>query len=77
MKTEIGEIAGKIWEILGINENVSITQLPKMLNEKPVVVYQSLGWLAREDKITYHKVNNKTYVSQSDNKLNSTVISNM
>ena len=67
MKTQIGKIAGKIWEILGVNENVSISQLPKMLNEKPVVVYQALGWLAREDKITYHIEKNKTFVSLSDN----------
>ena len=66
MKTQIGKIAGKIWETLVANENVSISQLSKMLNEKPVVVYQALGWLAREDKITYHTEKNKIFVALSD-----------
>jgi hypothetical protein len=65
MKDRIGEIAGKIWAILGEKHNVDILKLPKILKEKGEIVYQALGWLAREDKIKYHSKERKTFVSLS------------
>ncbi|HVP80403.1 MAG TPA: winged helix-turn-helix domain-containing protein [Thermodesulfobacteriota bacterium] len=65
MKDRIGEIAGKIWTALGERQNVDILKLPKMLKEKAEIVYQALGWLAREDKINYHTKDRKTFVSLS------------
>ena len=65
MKDKIGEIAGKIWTILGEKQNVNILKLPKILKEKGEIVYQALGWLAREDKINYHTKERKTFVSLS------------
>lgn len=62
MKEEIGETAGKIWEILKKKEEVNIAQLPRMLNKKSAVVYQGLGWLAREDKVEYQTKAGKTFV---------------
>ncbi|MFH2035928.1 MAG: winged helix-turn-helix domain-containing protein [Candidatus Zixiibacteriota bacterium] len=53
MKEIIGQTAGKIWATLNENEAVSLSQLPKIVDEKQAIVYQSLGWLAREDKIEY------------------------
>ncbi len=66
MKDRIGEIAGKIWTILGENQNVNISKLPKLLKENGEIVYQALGWLAREDKIKYHTKDRKTFVSLSN-----------
>ena len=65
MKNKIGEIAGKIWNILGEKEDVEILKLPQILKEKGEIVYQALGWLAREDKINYHSKEKKTFVSLS------------
>jgi hypothetical protein len=65
MKDRIGEIAGKIWTILGQKQNINILKLPKILKEKEEIVYQGLGWLAREDKINYHNKEGKTFVSLS------------
>ena len=65
MRDRIGEIAGKIWTILGEKQNVNISNLPKILKEKREIVYQALGWLAREDKINYHIKQRKTFVSLS------------
>jgi hypothetical protein len=65
MKDKIGEIAGKIWTVLGEKQNVNISRLPKILKEKGEIVYQALGWLAREDKINYHTKERKTFVSLS------------
>jgi len=66
MKNKIGEIAGKIWKKLKEKEEVSIAQLPKLLNENPATVYQGLGWLAREGKIEYSKKKNITFVSLTE-----------
>ena len=63
MFTEIGEAAGRIWQLLKDKEEVNIAGLSKILNEKSVIVYQALGWLARENKITYHKKGGKILVS--------------
>jgi Mn-dependent DtxR family transcriptional regulator len=65
MKDKIGETAGGIWKILKKKGEVNVTQLPKLLNEKSAIVYQGLGWLAREDKVQYQTRETKTFVSLS------------
>jgi hypothetical protein len=66
MKHRIGEMAGRVWRILGEKENVDILKLPQILKEKGEIVYQALGWLAREDKIDFHGKEGKTFASLSD-----------
>ncbi len=63
MKEQVGKCAGKIWNLLQKKDEVSITQLPRAIKEKSVDAYQGLGWLAREDKIVYHKKGDKIFVS--------------
>jgi len=65
MKNKIGEMAAKVWKTLGEKEDVEISKLPQILKEKGEIVYQALGWLAREDKINYHSKEKKTFVSLS------------
>jgi Mn-dependent DtxR family transcriptional regulator len=66
MKVKIGETAGKIWNLLKEKGEVNISQLPRLLNEKSVLVHQALGWLAREDKIEYRTEASKTYISLTE-----------
>jgi hypothetical protein len=66
MRPHIGETAGKIWQTLRSKNEVNVVQLPRLLKEKSVVVYQALGWLACEDKITYRTQGDKTFVSLND-----------
>ncbi len=63
MKTQIGEMAGRVWEVLGEKEEIAVSRLPQILKEKGEIVYQALGWLAREGKIDFHKKESKTFVS--------------
>lgn len=63
MKEKIIETAGKTWRTLGEKGELNIAQLPKVLKEDDAVVYQALGWLAREDKINYTVKNKQTTVS--------------
>lgn len=65
MKAKIGETAGRVWETLKEKEKIEISALARMLKEKTVIVYQAVGWLAREDKISYHKKGGKIYISLS------------
>jgi len=63
MKEQIGATAGRIWQTLNDHNQVSLSRIPKMVGEKDTVVYQALGWLAREDKIEYRTKSNRTLVS--------------
>ena len=62
MKTKIGEMAGRVWKTLGEKEGVDVSKLPQILKEKGEIVYQALGWLAREDKVEFHRKEGKTLV---------------
>jgi len=63
MKQKIGETAGRVWDVLKDKKEMSLSQIPKAVKEKDVLVYQALGWLAREDKIQYNTKGNKTMVT--------------
>jgi len=63
MRNHIGEIAGKIWEMLGHKKEVNVSALSKMIKEKSDITYQGLGWLARENKLVFHKKGARSFVA--------------
>lgn len=63
MKEQIGLLAGKVWQTLAKTGETSLPQIPKLLKEKDVTVYQALGWLARENKVSYRTDGTRTFVS--------------
>ena len=63
MKEKVIEVAGKTWRFLGQNGETDLNNLCRYVKEKEAVVFQALGWLAREDKINYTTKNRKTFVS--------------
>jgi len=65
MKTKIGEMAGRVWKTLGEKEEVAVSRLPQLLKENGEIVYQALGWLAKDGKVDFHKKEGKTFVSLS------------
>jgi hypothetical protein len=69
MKEKIIEAAGKTWRFLGQNGETNVAQLSKSLQEKPEVIMQAVGWLAREDKINYSTKNRRTFVSLVENEI--------
>jgi hypothetical protein len=48
----IGGNAGKIWEVLGKNNEIDINAISRVTNIEKMDCYCALGWLAREGKIT-------------------------
>ena len=51
LTSEIGKIAGRIWKIIDIWEEVDITSIKNLSGVDDNKIYSGLGWLAREDKI--------------------------
>ena len=50
---------------MGEKEAIAVSRLPQILKEKGEIVYQALGWLAREGKVDFHKKEGKTFASLS------------
>ena len=51
MITEIGIVAGEIWELLDKNGEVALSQLIEGIEKPRELVLMSLGWLAREGHV--------------------------
>jgi hypothetical protein len=50
---------------LGEKEGGVVSRFPQILKEKGEIVYQALGWLAKEGKVDFHKRGGKTSESLS------------
>ena len=51
VNSQIGETAGKVWNLLSENGPLTTTQMRKKLNGSGELLNLALGWLAREDKV--------------------------
>jgi len=69
MKAKIIETAGKTWRVLGAKKEVELSFLAELVEEKEEIVLQSLGWLAREDKINYFSRCGEDYVALTPKEL--------
>ena len=69
MKDKVIETAGKTWRLLGEKGEINIVDIPKLLKERGEIVYQALGWLAREDKVNYITKNKGAFVSLVESEL--------
>ncbi len=65
MVAKIGETAGRVWDLLKQQKKIAVAELPAALEDEAMLVYQGLGWLAREDKIEYIQKGDRLYVSLS------------
>ncbi len=63
MTERIGATAGKVWQALKKQDEADIRQLPRIVAEKPVIVNQALGWLAREGKLEYREQGDRLLVA--------------
>lgn len=51
MITQIGIVAGEIWQLLEGNESMSIKDINSKLDRPEFLILMSLGWLSREGHI--------------------------
>ncbi len=63
MKEKIIETAGKTWRTLGERGESSASEIAKAIKENEDLVNQAIGWLAREDKISYATKRNEVVIS--------------
>ena len=61
--SDIGETAGIVWRVLSEEGPLSLTKLVKAVGEPRDSVMQSIGWLAREGKITIDDAGRNRMVS--------------
>jgi hypothetical protein len=63
MLPTVGEAAGKVWHTLKENGELSTAQLKKKIEADDKTLWMALGWLAREDKLTFNQVKNTLKIS--------------
>jgi len=51
INAQVGETAGKVWNVLNDGGPQTVTQLKKKLDGSGELLSFALGWLAREDKV--------------------------
>jgi len=55
MITEIGIVAGEIWDFLDKHEKVDLEQLMVGIEKSRELTFMSLGWLSREGHVLVRK----------------------
>ena len=63
MITEIGIIAGEIWNFLDKHGQVSLAQLTGGIDKPRELILMSLGWLAREGHVLMRKEDSAYQIS--------------
>jgi hypothetical protein len=53
MGTEIGEAAGRIWQYLAEHGETTLRQLQRGTTLPERLLHMGIGWLAREDKLSF------------------------
>ena len=59
----IGETAGEIWRLLSNEGPLSISAVAGRMKQSPTAVYMGIGWLAREDKLTFTETKRGMHLS--------------
>ena len=55
MIEEIGRVAGEVWAHLNKNGETTLAQLKRKVSGGADLVNLAVGWLAREEKLTFDK----------------------
>jgi predicted HTH transcriptional regulator len=63
---KIGENAGNIWKILKENGQMSSSALKKTVQLSEKDVNMGLGWLARENKLSFEQKGNQTLIGLTE-----------
>ena len=63
MKEKIGFDAGSIWKVLDAQGTKSIKELKKITKLVDKEIYAAIGWLAREEKLSFHQEENDMFLT--------------
>lgn len=67
MMSNIRECTGRVLAEVARSERINILSIAGHLGERSLVVYQSIGWLAREGRIRFLQEGNQVYISLAEN----------
>jgi len=60
---EVGQTAGTVWQLLDKRGSLTISQIVKEIRMPRDQIMQSIGWLAREGKLTVREEGRKKVAS--------------
>ncbi|MDR0798338.1 MAG: winged helix-turn-helix domain-containing protein [Dysgonamonadaceae bacterium] len=63
MKEKIGTDAGQIWNVLSEKGEQSVKELKKIAKLTDKEIYAAIGWLAREEKLFFKKIEEELHLS--------------
>ena len=58
--TDIGAVAGEIWGLLSGSKPQTLAAIKKSVSAPADVVLAAVGWLAREDKLEFSRVDERS-----------------
>ncbi|NDV84941.1 winged helix-turn-helix domain-containing protein [Bacteroides sp. 51] len=61
LKDKIGEHAGEIWHLLSNKGKLNLRDIGEATHYGQDVIFMSLGWLLRENKIRIHNKNGRQF----------------
>lgn len=62
MSYNAGDTAGRIWKVLYERGRLSIRKIGEITSMSESSIFIGLGWLARENKVEFHKRSGMLYV---------------
>lgn len=63
MENTIGDIAGKVWDHLQTEGEVSVSAVARAVDEPQTKVNMAIGWLAKEGKLDFNAEGRATKMS--------------
>lgn len=64
MVRSVKECTERVLVLLANRERVNVLNVAEQLGERSVVVYQAIGWLAREGRVRYEQDGNQVYLAR-------------
>jgi hypothetical protein len=68
MVTQIGIVAGEIWNFLDEHGKTTLEEITKGIDKSEKLILMSLSWLAREKHIVVSQKNNTYHINLSQKK---------
>ncbi|MCF7874012.1 MAG: winged helix-turn-helix domain-containing protein [Candidatus Omnitrophica bacterium] len=68
MVTQIGIVAGEIWNFLDEHGETTLAQITNGIDKPEKLILMSLGWLAREKHIVVAEKNNTYHINLNQKK---------
>jgi hypothetical protein len=62
----IKDCAARLLTLLGMTPEVNILLIPQLLDERSMITYEAVGWLAREGRVRTSRRGGQIYVSRSE-----------